>query len=169
MGSRQDIDAASAAAARTAGLTADEAARRLARYGPNESARPRLRGLGAIVAGTLREPMFLLLIAAAALYLVVGDLAEGLLLTAGAGISITLVVIEEARNESALAALRALAAPTARTMRDGRALRLPARDLVPGRHRARRRGRARARRRDPRSRATFFRPMNPFSPANRSR
>jgi len=114
------------------GLTSAEAERRRAQFGPNESAAPRLRSLGAIVAATLREPMFLLLIAAASLYLIMGDLAEGLLLTAGAGISIALVVIEEARNESALAALRAMAAPTARAIRDGRAIRLPARDLVPG-------------------------------------
>jgi Ca2+-transporting ATPase len=114
------------------GLTSRSAAELLARHGPNEAGKPRVRSFGAIVLATLREPMFLLLILAAALYLVMGNLAEGLLLTVGAGISIALVVVEEARNESALAALRALAAPSARVIRDGQTLRIAARELVPG-------------------------------------
>jgi Ca2+-transporting ATPase len=114
------------------GLTSRSAAELLARHGPNEAGKPRVRSFGAIVLATLREPMFLLLILAAGLYLVMGNLAEGLLLTVGAGISIALVVVEEARNESALAALRALAAPSARVFRDGQTLRIAARELVPG-------------------------------------
>lgn len=114
------------------GLSSEAAARLLAEFGPNESAKPRVRSLGAIMLATLREPMFLLLVLAAGLYLAMGDLAEGLLLCVGALISIALVIVEEARNESALAALRGLAAPTARVMRDGRAMRIPARDIAPG-------------------------------------
>ena len=114
------------------GLDSERAARLLAEFGPNESAKPRVRSLGAIVVATLREPMFLLLVLAAGLYLAMGDLAEGLLLCVGAFISIALVIVEEARNETALAALRELAAPMARVVRDGFAARIPSRDIVPG-------------------------------------
>ncbi|MFN3522736.1 MAG: cation-translocating P-type ATPase [Phenylobacterium sp.] len=118
--------------AQRTGLSEAEAARRLAAFGPNELHKPRTRSLWAIVRGTLHEPMFLLLLGAAALYLVVGDLGEGLFLTVGACVSIALVIFQEARSERALAALRALAEPNARVIREGVEVRLPAREVVPG-------------------------------------
>lgn len=75
--------------------------------------------------------MFLLLLAAAGLYLVLGDIGEGLFMVAGA-VSIGLVVLQESRSERALAALRELAEPFARVIRDGTERRIPARNLVPG-------------------------------------
>ena len=59
------------------GLDTAEAARRLEEDGPNLLTADRTRPLWKIVAGALREPMFLLLAAATALYLGLGDLAEG--------------------------------------------------------------------------------------------
>jgi Ca2+-transporting ATPase len=91
-----------------------------------------VRGFVEIVRGTLREPMFLFLRAAAGLYLVVGDLGEGLFLVAGAIVLIGLVVFQEVRSERALAALRELAEPFSRVIRGGTEHRIPARDLVPG-------------------------------------
>jgi Ca2+-transporting ATPase len=76
--------------------------------------------------------MFLLLLAAAALYLVVGDLAEGLFLTGGALLSLSLVIIQEARSENALRALNALAEPQARVSRDGNVRLVAATQLVAG-------------------------------------
>ena len=76
--------------------------------------------------------MFLLLLAAAGLYLVLGDIGEGLFMMAGAVVTIGLVVLQEARSERALAALRELAEPFARVIRGGIERRVPARDLVPG-------------------------------------
>jgi len=76
--------------------------------------------------------MFLLLIGAAALYLALGDLGEGLFLTAGALASIGLVVMQEARSERALSALRDLSQPLARVLRGGEERQIPARELAPG-------------------------------------
>ncbi len=81
---------------------------------------------------TLREPTFLLLIVAAGLYLVLGSLGEGLFVSAGALISLTLVILQEARSENALKRCKALAEPHARVVRDGRERRFPARELAPG-------------------------------------
>ena len=114
------------------GLTQAEASRRLALEGANVLDEPRSRGLETILAGTLREPMFLLLAAAAGLYLALGDLSEGLFMVAGASLSIGLTVMQEARSERALAALRKLAEPTARVVRDGAEARVPALELVRG-------------------------------------
>lgn len=114
------------------GLGTDEAQRRLANVGFNELPRARRRGAARIVLEVLREPMFLLLAVAAALYLVVGGIGEGLMMAAFAALSILLVVVQEGRSEHALEALRALAAPMARVLRDGSERRIAARDVVPG-------------------------------------
>ncbi|WP_457796753.1 cation-translocating P-type ATPase [Methylocystis sp. S23] len=114
------------------GLSSDEAARRLAEYGANAPPQPKPLGVFSIVLRTLKEPMFFLLAAAAALYLFVGDLGEGLFMVAGASASIALVVVQEFRSERALQALQRLAEPMAHVLRDGAERRIPARDLVPG-------------------------------------
>ena len=130
--SGHDADTAVVVTAGLTGLDEAEAQRRLAQHGPNAVAGKRSRGMVDIVRGILREPMFLLLLAAAGLYLVLGDIGEGLFMTAGAVVTIGLVVLQEARSERALAALRELAEPFARVIRGGIERRVPARDLVPG-------------------------------------
>lgn len=114
------------------GLSEDEAARRLIHVGANELPQATGRGVLRIAAETMREPMFLLLMGATGLYLLLGDLAEGLFLLVGAFASIGLVILQEARSERAMAALRELAQPYARVVRDGAERRVPARELVPG-------------------------------------
>ena len=114
------------------GLTSEEAASRLNHFGLNVVREPSSRSLREIIVGTLREPMFLLLLAAATLYLTIGDLAEGIFLSAGALLSLSLVIIQEARSERALRALNALAERYARVIRDGAARSIPSNELVPG-------------------------------------
>ncbi len=114
------------------GLTTEEVVRRRAEFGVNEIDKPRTRSLWAILRGVLREPMFMLLLVGAGVYLAIGDLGEGLFLTAGAAVSMGLVIIQEARSEGALRALRSLAQPMARVVRDGVDQQIAARDLVPG-------------------------------------
>ncbi len=115
-----------------AGLTDAEAARRLAATGANRLSESRVRPLWRIAIESLREPMFLLLLAAVGVYLAMGDIAEGAFLMVGAVATIGLGVVQEARSERALAALRALAEPMARVIRAGVTRSVPAADLVPG-------------------------------------
>jgi Ca2+-transporting ATPase len=114
------------------GLSEEDAKKLLARVGPNVIYGANTRTVLNIVKETLREPTFLLLLVAAGLYLVLGSLGEGLFVSAGALISLSLVIFQEARSESALKALQALAEPYARVIRDGQERRIPARELVPG-------------------------------------
>jgi Ca2+-transporting ATPase len=62
------------------GLSDEEAARRLLTQGPNEIEGRERHGLLSTLRGVASEPMFLLLLVAAAIYLVLGDFGEGLLL-----------------------------------------------------------------------------------------
>ena len=114
------------------GLSPAEASERLRRFGPNSSPDDGGHGLRHVLAGVAAEPMFLLLLAAAVLYLAIGDLAEGLLLAFFALVSVGLVVLQQYRGERALQALRALAAPTVRVRRGGEVVRIPAAGVVPG-------------------------------------
>jgi Ca2+-transporting ATPase len=129
---KEDSNVAVGGGVEPAGLSPIEAARRLQTDGPNELPRPRGRGFVRIVLETAREPMFLLMLGAALLYLTLGDLAEGLFLVTAALVAIGLVVVQEARSEGALAALRQLAQPRANVVRDGVQHRIPARELVVG-------------------------------------
>lgn len=114
------------------GLSQAEAERRLASVGPNELPASANGGIARIAFETIREPMFLLLIGAVAVYLVLGDLGEGLFLMAGVLATISLVVLQEARSERALAALRDLSQPHARVIRDKVECSIAVRELVPG-------------------------------------
>lgn len=114
------------------GLTATEAAARLRRFGPNALADPDHRNLPRLVVEVLREPMFLMLVVAAGLYLLLGDLGEGLLLGGFAVVNLGLVAGQEWRTERVLESLRDLSSPRALVIRDGREQRIAGRDVVPG-------------------------------------
>ena len=114
------------------GLTTTEATRRLSAHGRNELPSRERRGMARLALSIVKEPMFLLLVAASAIYLVFGDLAEALALAASVVAIIAIELIQQVRTESALAALRELASPTARVLRDGTWRVLDARELVPG-------------------------------------
>ena len=114
------------------GLSSQEAASRLKNYGANSLPHQQALGVFDIIQRTLREPMFMLLLVAAALYLFVGDLGEGLFMVFGALATISLVVFQEFRTERALQALREIAEPVSTCLRDGLQQRVPTKDLVPG-------------------------------------
>ncbi len=114
------------------GLSAAQAAARLAAEGPNRIPGATRRGTLSIAAGVVREPMLLLLLAAAAIYVVVGDLHEALVLAASIVVVIGITVVQEFRAERALEALRDLSSPRALVVRDGEPLRIAGAAVVRG-------------------------------------
>ena len=114
------------------GLSADEAAARLRRDGPNQLPHPDTRRWPAIVAEVVREPMLLLLASAAVLYLVLGDPGDAAVLLASVVMVVLLTVYQELRAEKALQALRDLSSPRARVVRDGSEQVVAASGLVVG-------------------------------------
>ncbi len=113
------------------GLDSAEAARRLAQHGPNALPRTRRRML-AIVLEAAREPMFLLLLSAALLYLFLGDPHESLILFGMVCFVIVLTLYQEGKTERALDALRDLSSPRALVLRDGQSTRIAGAQVVPG-------------------------------------
>jgi Ca2+-transporting ATPase len=80
----------------------------------------------------VREPMFGMLLAAGAIYFVLGDLAEAALLLAFASLSVGIAIVQEHRSERVLEALRDLTSPRALVIRDGERRRIPGREVVRG-------------------------------------
>lgn len=117
---------------RGGGLTSIEAAARLRRDGPNLLPQPERRGWPRMLLDVIREPMLLLLVAAAALYLLLGDARDAAILGASVLLVIALTLYQELRSERALQALRDLSSPRARVLRDGIERNLAARELVVG-------------------------------------
>lgn len=113
-------------------LSSAEAARRLSADGPNELPGQGPRSLVGIVREVLTEPMFLLLIAAASVYIVLGDVREAIILAASIVVVVGITVLQERRTERALSKLRDLSSPRALVIRDGVERRIAGRDVVAG-------------------------------------
>ncbi|MYN03224.1 HAD-IC family P-type ATPase [Pseudoduganella sp. DS3] len=113
------------------GLSSAQARQRLEQDGPNSLPAP-VRRLPQLLWRTASEPMFLLLLCAAGLYLALGDWLEGLVLLAMVGLTIGLTLFQEGKTERALQALRDLSSPRALVWRDGRAQRIAGSELVRG-------------------------------------
>src|SRR5690348_9249017 len=97
--------------ARMTGLSAAVAAERLKAEGPNELPRPPRRTPLRIAVEVVREPMFGLLLAAGAIYFVLGDAQEAAILFVFATLSVSIAVVQESRTERVLEALRDLTSP----------------------------------------------------------
>lgn len=114
------------------GLTSAEAQRRLAEEGANSLPGAGRRGTLAIALEVVREPMFLLLVAGASIYLLLGDIREALVLVVSITVVMAITVTQERKSERALEALRDLSSPRALVIRDGGPLRVSGADVVRG-------------------------------------
>ena len=114
------------------GLSTVEAQARLQRDGANELPRQARRTPFRIALEVIREPMLALLIAGGVIYLFLGDLSEAIILMVLALFSVVITVVQEARTERVLEALRDLTSPRALVIRDGERLRIAGRDVVAG-------------------------------------
>lgn len=114
------------------GLTAAEAARRHAESGPNTVRVRRDRHLADRLLGQARDPMILLLVAAAVIAAVMGDAVDAIVISFVIVVNTTVGVVQEVRAAHAIDALADLAAPMARVRRDGADLLVPAAEVVPG-------------------------------------
>lgn len=114
------------------GLTVLEAARRLAHDGPNEVPRHPPPPLWRSVAGQLTDVLVLVLLAAAVLTAVTGDLVDTAVIGLVVVVNTVLGVAQERKALREVQALDDLVAPTARVVRDGGDHWVPTRDLVVG-------------------------------------
>ena len=114
------------------GITQAQAAARLQLEGHNELPAAKPRTIRKIAFDVLREPMFILLVAGATTYLILGDVAEALVLMLSILVILAITTYQERKTERTLEALRDLASPRALVIRDGTRRRIPGREVVCG-------------------------------------
>ena len=114
------------------GLGQNEARRKLEQVGANEIEPQRGHGVLRLLAHQFADVMIALLVAAAIISGWLGDLTDTVAIVVIVVLNATVGVVQEFRAQRAVAALRRMSAPTARVLRDGAIIRIPAREVVPG-------------------------------------
>lgn len=113
------------------GLSAEDVNKRLAEYGFNEIASEKPKSILKIIIESVKEPLFILLLACGALYLVLGSYSEGLVLLSWIFVIIFITFWQNRKTENAISALRNLTSPRALVLRDGKTYRVPGKEVVP--------------------------------------
>ncbi len=114
------------------GLSEDQVKHKLEKEGFNELPSSKPKGVGHIMLSVVKEPMFILLVACASLYLVLGNVREGLMLLGAVFVIMGIEFYQEKKTEKALDALKDLASPRVLVIRDGIEKKIPGREVVTG-------------------------------------
>ena len=112
------------------GLTTRQAQEKLRTEGYNSLPSSKPKNYFSIAFGVVREPMFILLVACGTLYLVMGDLASGLMLMGFVFVIMGIEFFQEKKTEKALTALKDMASPRALVIRDGAETRIAGFEVV---------------------------------------
>jgi len=114
------------------GLPAAEAAERLAKYGPNALKEKPKRSPLAMFMDQFRDFMIMVLVAAAVISGVIGELLDTVIILAIVLLNAIMGFTQEYRAQKAMEALKRMAAPSASVLRGGAPAAVPAATLVPG-------------------------------------
>ena len=117
---------------RPAGLTAKEAAARLAEYGPNVLAKDQRPGIGKLFWHAAINPLVILLAVLASISFATGDARAGIVMSLMIALGVGLKLIQEAKADNAAAKLKAMISVTATVVRDGKPREVAVSQLVPG-------------------------------------
>ena len=114
------------------GLSADEAARRLAHHGPNRLPEAAGRGPLRRFLAQFHNVLIYVLLGAAAVTAGLQHWVDTGVILAVVLVNAAIGFVQEGRAEAAMAAIRAMLAPQSAVLRDGRRLTVAGADLVPG-------------------------------------
>ena len=115
-----------------AGLTAEEANARLIEFGPNELPEPKVPGIFSIFISQFLSPLIFILLIAAAAVVLMGELADGIIIFLVLFFNAVVGTIQEGRAQNTLLALRKFAEGSATVFRDGRGIIISDKETVPG-------------------------------------
>lgn len=112
------------------GLKEEQVSQKLTTEGYNELPSSKPKNIFTMAYGVVKEPMFLLLVVCGTLYLILGDVQEGLMLLGFVFVIMGIEFYQENKTEKALDALKDLASPRALVIRDGIEKRIAGREVV---------------------------------------
>ncbi len=116
----------------TSGLSAQEAAERLASHGPNQITAEKPPSVFALALGQLRDPMNIMLVAVTVVSLIIGQVSTALLVAVLVLLNVLLGTRQELKARASVDALSKLQVPQSRMLRGGEVTLVPAVDVVPG-------------------------------------
>lgn len=114
------------------GLTNDEVQKRLEKYGTNELKEENKKSFLSKIIAQFSDFLILILIGAAAISIVVGETKDAIVILAIVVVNALLGIYQEGKAEKALEALKKMASPNAKVIRNGHIEVIPASTLVPG-------------------------------------
>ena len=114
------------------GITEEEAQRRLERFGLNELREAKKVSPLEVFVSQFRSFLVLILIVASAVSFFLGEVTDAVIIGAIVILNAILGFVQEYRAEQAIEALKKLAAPKAKVMRDGAVMMIEAKYVVPG-------------------------------------
>ncbi|MGX7196771.1 cation-translocating P-type ATPase [Enterococcus olivae] len=114
------------------GLSDAEAQRRLSEYGPNELEGEPEKGMFAMILDQLKDMLVIILIIAAAVSIVLGEVLDGSIILAIVVLNTFLGVYQENKASNALKALKEMASPQVKARRNGKVVELASSQIVPG-------------------------------------
>ena len=114
------------------GLTGQEAARRLEKYGPNELREGGKKSTARIFLEQFLDFLVIILIIAAGVSAVLGDVESMIVILAVITMNAILGTVQTVKAEASLDSLKQMSAPTAKVLRDGKIVQIPGREVVPG-------------------------------------
>ncbi|MFY7740656.1 MAG: cation-translocating P-type ATPase [Flavobacterium sp.] len=80
----------------------------------------------------VKEPMFLLLVAAASIYYISGDYGDGIFMTVAIFLVAAISLFQEARSRNAIDALKKLSQPKSKVIRNNEVIEIPSEEIVLG-------------------------------------
>lgn len=114
------------------GLSHREAQHKLQEHGPNIIFGKKKISAWKIILAQFSDFMILILLASTAISALMGDITEAITIISIVVLNAVLGFIQEFRTEKTMEALKGLAAPTARVVREGKLESIPAEQVVPG-------------------------------------
>jgi len=114
------------------GLSSEEAQRRLEVFGYNEIEERKKVSPLMMFLNQFKDVLIIILLIATLVSLALGEILDATVIFAIVIACAVLGFVQEYRSEKALEALRELAAPRARVLRDSKIVEIPAREVVPG-------------------------------------
>ncbi len=114
------------------GLTGDGAKQALERFGPNALKEGKKETVLQVFLSQFKDLMVIILIIAAAISMMTGDVESTLVIFAVLILNAVLGTVQHVKAQKSLDALKALSSPTAKVLRDGERIEIDSKDVVPG-------------------------------------
>jgi len=113
------------------GLTSQQVNESRAKFGRNEVLKEE-DNFFTVAKDIVTEPMFLLLLVAASIYFIIGDIGDGIFMLLAIVLVISISLYQESRSRNALAALKNLTKPTGKVIRNGETIEIKREEIVIG-------------------------------------